>query len=89
VYTSSGNFWLKNLPQAGAHNFLVPFGDGTLAPVVGEWVAGTVSVGLYNPTSGVWFVRNTLTSGAADSSFEYGDGGIGLRPVVGTWEVVP
>jgi hypothetical protein len=89
VYTSSGNFWLKNLPQAGAHNFLVPFGDGTLTPVVGEWVAGTVSVGLYNPGSGAWHVSNDLSGGSADASFQYGAGSIGLRPVVGTWEVVP
>jgi hypothetical protein len=88
IYTAEGNFWLKNVPSAGAHDIEVAFGDGLLRPVVGEWVAGTVSVGLYNSGSGAWFVRNDLTSGPADASFGYGDGGIGLDPVVGWWETI-
>jgi len=86
-----GNFWLRNFPNAGLHSIRIGFGDGSLLPVVGEWVAGTVGVGLYDPATGGFFVLNTLNVSAppqqADASISYGGGG-NFTPVVGNWEVI-
>src|SRR5262249_20413549 len=41
--------------------------------------------GLYVPSSGRFFLRNSNTSGVADITFDYGPGGLGWLPLVGDW----
>ncbi|MGQ0570351.1 MAG: hypothetical protein ACT4P5_12650 [Armatimonadota bacterium] len=43
------------------------------------------TVGLYNPTTGTFFLRNSNTAGAADTAFAYGPPGAGWTPLVGDW----
>jgi hypothetical protein len=51
-------------------------------PIVSDWNGnGSDSVGIYRPSSGVFYLRNTLTSGIADAILNFGVSG-GL-PVVG------
>ena len=46
------------------------------SPIVGNWVGSPTSqgigVGLYRPADGYFYLRNTLTSGFADTAFYYG-----------------
>ena len=43
------------------------------------------SIGLYNPASGGFFLRNSNSTGIADVSFAYGPGGLGWIPLTGDW----
>jgi glucose/arabinose dehydrogenase len=46
---------------------------------------GVDSPGLYDPSHASFFLRNSNTSGVADTSFGYGASGVGLIPIVGDW----
>jgi hypothetical protein len=48
-------------------------------------LSGVVTPAVYIGTSGVWFLRNSNTPGAADLAFGYGPGG-SLSPIVGDWD---
>jgi hypothetical protein len=53
-------------------------------PVAGDWDGdGKWSVGIYDPTNGMWFLKNAVMAGAPDYAFEYG--GPGGVPVTGDW----
>lgn len=52
------------------------------APVV----FGTDTVGVYSPSSGAFFLRNSNTSGPADLVFQFGVGGFGYVPLDGDWD---
>ena len=43
------------------------------------------TIGLYDPAHAAFFVRNSNTSGIANSSFSYGPAGAGRIPIVGNW----
>jgi hypothetical protein len=43
-------------------------------------------VGLYNPTSSKFYLRNSNTAGIADMTFVYGPAGSGWTPLVGDWD---
>jgi chitodextrinase len=43
------------------------------------------TAGVYAPSSGGFFLRNSNTAGIADVSFAYGPGGPGWVPLVGDW----
>lgn len=54
-------------------------------PLVGDWDDdGRDEIGVVR--DGVWYLRNTLTSGAADRSFIYGRIALGDLPLVGDWD---
>ncbi len=54
--------------------------------MVGDWNGdGKDSIGLYNPTSSVFYLRNTNEGGYANMTFAYGAPNSGLKPVVGDW----
>jgi hypothetical protein len=68
------------------------YGRGIDIPVVGDWDGnGTMTVGIYEPDTGVWKLRNSNTKGTPDfntpgqSGFAYG-GLPGDLPVVGDWD---
>jgi len=43
------------------------------------------TIGLYDPTSSTFFLRNTNSSAPADVVFSYGPAGAGWVPIVGDW----
>jgi hypothetical protein len=43
------------------------------------------TVGLYQPTVGIFFLRNTNTAGPADLTFGFGPSGDGWTPIAGDW----
>ena len=55
-------------------------------PLLGDWDGnGTDTVGLYDPATGNFFLRNSNTPGAANLVFSFGAGGAGFVPVTGDW----
>ena len=46
---------------------------------------GGDSIGIHQLSTGVWFLRNTNSSGPADLTFSYGAGLSDVTPVVGDW----
>jgi hypothetical protein len=53
--------------------------------VAGDWTgSGRDSIGMYNPATCMWFLRNSLTTGTADITFRFMPGA-GSLPVVGDW----
>ncbi len=43
------------------------------------------TIGLYNSAAGMFYLRDTNTSGVADNAFPYGPGGSNLIPITGDW----
>jgi hypothetical protein len=77
---------LPNLPdfRFGITDYAV-FGFPQVA-VAGDWDGdGTDGIGLYDPASGTWFLRNSPT-GSGTSDFIFTFGGLGFLPVVGDWD---
>ncbi len=67
-----GTTWRLRTTASGSVEF--EFGQGDGVPVVGDWQGN----GLDRPgwfTDGTWRLRNSLTSGDADSTFDYGASG--------------
>jgi hypothetical protein len=62
-------------------------------PLVGDWDGnGIDTVGLFDPATCTWYLRNSLSGGYADVTFSYGDpdlthghGDANWIPVVGDW----
>jgi hypothetical protein len=48
--------------------------------------AGVETVGLYNPATGVFYLRNSNSAGYADVTFTYGPAGAGWKPVLNDWD---
>lgn len=61
------------------------FGAQGDIPVVGNWdgLNGTDTIGVYRPSTGQYFLRNSNTTGGAHISFYFGNPGD--KPVVGNW----
>lgn len=63
---------------------LLPWQTKTLRLRLGAFApAGADTAGVYLPSVGAWFLRNSNTPGAADVTASYGPGG--LIPVAGDW----
>jgi len=55
--------------------------------VVGDWDGdGKDTIGLYDPATGTWFLRNSNSSAPADLVFTYGPEKQGFLPIVGDWD---
>ena len=55
-------------------------------PVVGDWDGdGRDTVGLFDPMTGMFYLRNSLTTGIADVAFPYGAPQSGWQPLIGDW----
>jgi hypothetical protein len=54
-------------------------------PVVGDWTgSGKTTVGVVDPSTMTWYLRNSNSAGAPDiTPFAYG--GVGWQPVAGDW----
>jgi hypothetical protein len=92
----TSTFFLKNTNSAGAADLTFGYGpadpgyNGTTnvgwTPLAGDWNGdGTTTVGLYNPATGTFYLKNTNSAGAADLTFTYGPGGLGWMPIAGDW----
>jgi hypothetical protein len=44
------------------------------------------TIGLYSPSGGAFFLRNSNSGGIADITFTYGPSGMGFIPLVGDWD---
>jgi hypothetical protein len=55
-------------------------------PVVGDWSGtGHDGIGVFDPSTGTWYLRNEDNAGPPDAgAFRYG--GVGWLPVVGDWD---
>jgi hypothetical protein len=74
----------SGIPRTGtmtiAENTFTVMQDGTLpAP-------GTSTTGLQNPVASSFFLRNSNSTGVADTSFSFGPGSAGWLPLVGDWD---
>jgi len=85
-------FFLRNSNNAG--NADATFGYGPPAsgwlPIAGDWNNhdtwtgnGTDTIGLYDPATSTFYLRNSNTPGAADLTFGYGPAGLGWLPLAG------
>jgi hypothetical protein len=71
----------------GAADYSFVFGNPEDQPVVGDWDGdGVDEVGLHRESTGLFYWRNTLTTGIADGEIYFGDPGD--RFVAGDWGVV-
>jgi len=71
----------------GSADYSFLFGDPGDKPVVGDWDgSGSDEIGLHRETTGLFYWRNTLTSGIADGAIFFGDPGD--RFVAGDWGVI-
>ena len=71
----------------GAAEYSFLFGNPGDQPVVGDWDGdGVDEIGLHRASTGLFYYRNTLTTGIADAEFYFGDPGD--RFVAGDWGLV-
>jgi hypothetical protein len=89
-------FYLKYSNSAGPADLTFAYGppdpgyNGTTnvgwTPIVGDWNGdGTDTVGLYNPATGIFYLKNSNSAGPADITFAYGPGSLGWKPLTGDW----
>jgi hypothetical protein len=92
--SATGYFYLHNSNTTGKGEIAFFYGDPGQGwiPVVGDWTgqkskAGYPidTVGMYDPKTCIWYLRNSLTTGNADITIGYGPAGQGWLPVVGDW----
>ncbi len=80
--TSSGS----NEGGLGAAEYSFLFGNPGDKPVVGDWDGdGIDEIGLHRESTGLFYYRNTLTTGVADGDLYFGDPGD--RFIAGDWGV--
>ena len=49
-------------------------------------VTGTDTIGLYDPASSMFFLRNSNATGVADEAFWYGSPNFSGTPLAGDWD---
>ncbi len=55
-------------------------------PIAGDWNGnGQTTVGLYNPSTSAFYLKNSHSGGAADIYFLYGPAAGGWLPLTGDW----
>jgi VCBS repeat-containing protein len=86
--TSASFFNLRNSNSAGYADIQVAFGqpDAGWIPIAGDWdgVGGGVdTIGLYEPSTGTYYLRNSNTTGTADATFFFG--AANWQPLAGDW----
>jgi N-acetylneuraminic acid mutarotase len=77
-----GTYTFQVMASSGGQQLTQPM-DLTIS---GAAPTGRETVGLYNPSSGFFFLRNSNTQGAADAQFGYGPGGQGWIGLSGDWD---
>jgi len=61
---------------------------GALAKMIADGAPGSGSdtIGVYDPATSNFFLRNTNGAGGADVTFSFGAGGAGYTPLAGDWD---
>ncbi|MDS4030106.1 MAG: CARDB domain-containing protein [Candidatus Contendobacter sp.] len=74
-------------PSPCASSFTMPASNLTCTATFNATGAPTATetIGLYNPTTSVFYLRNSNTPGIADNFFSYGPPGAGWIPIAGDW----
>ncbi len=81
-FSPPGSF---RFPADDAAGTPFPFARSGDVPVAGDWNGdGTVTIGVYRPSSGTFFLRNAFSEGPADVVVRF-DASPGAVPVVGIW----
>jgi hypothetical protein len=92
---ATGFFYLHNSNTTGVGDITFFYGDPSQhwIPVVGDWTGQKSSagypidsVGMYDPKTCTWYLRNSLTTGVADITIGYGPPAAGWLPLVGDWD---
>lgn len=87
---ASSGFFLHDSNTSGAGEYTVVFsspkgGGAPLVPIAGDWDGdGKTSIGVYDPDTSKFYLRNILAGGAADIVFVFGHPGD--VPLVGDWD---
>jgi len=90
-YPDVGVFMIDTNP--GSDTTIAPFlfgpvDPGNIYPVVGDWNGdGTDTVGVFDITTGVWWLTNNLSDGTV-AGFQFGPPNSGWIPVVGNWDLL-
>ncbi|MDD5751432.1 MAG: DUF11 domain-containing protein, partial [Candidatus Peribacteraceae bacterium] len=86
----------QSSPECGAAGSTIycndnSFGYGAPAggwrPIAGDWDSnGKDTIGLYDPSSSTFYLRNSNTAGYADITLAFSGGGVGWIPLAGDWD---
>lgn len=84
-------FYLRNSNTSGTADLQVGFGAPGVShiPVVGDWdndANHTTTVGIYTPSSSIFNLRNSNTTGFADLTFGFGPPFGGWLPLADHWQ---
>ena len=80
------NGWSGSCLGAGACHLTMNAVRNVAATFRLETPKKTQTVGLYAPATGIFFLKNSHASGAADFTFRYGPANSGWIPLVGDWD---
>ncbi|MHB8626079.1 MAG: hypothetical protein ACYDBJ_04285 [Aggregatilineales bacterium] len=90
---AQGRFYLTNQVTNGPvvlSDYYLYFGyaNGNYLPIAGDWTGtlGHDGVGLFQTTTGTFYLKNQLTTGFADLTFQYGLSGD--TPLAGHWQLI-
>jgi len=87
---TTSTFYLKDSNSTGYANAVFTYDPSSTTaswiPLVGDWTgSGVTTIGLYDPATSTFYLRNSNSSGSADTVFTYGAPGAGLVPIAGDW----
>lgn len=90
VYDPPSYFYLKNANAAGAAEISFGYGEPRAGwlPISGNWTGRSdkvQSIGLYDPSTSVFYLKNSNTAGYADIYVGFGAAGAGWKPLAGDW----
>jgi hypothetical protein len=90
---SNSNFYLRNSNTTGSADIQLGFGwvptppDPSLIPIAGDWDGnGTDTIGLYDPATSYFYLRDSNTTGTADHTLGFGTPPSSWKPVAGDWD---
>jgi hypothetical protein len=86
IYTNSRN-QIDISNNVGVFSFSFGVSNTTHLPVAGDWDGdGKDSIGIYNPSNGKFFLRNSMSAGFANYEFTVGTSPANKFPIAGDWD---
>jgi hypothetical protein len=87
----TNQFFLKTTNSAGTGLADIAFGFGVAGsnqkPLAGDWDGnGKATIGIFDPATNQFMLRNSNNSGVADIAFGFGAAGTGQLPITGDWD---
>jgi hypothetical protein len=87
---STSHFHFRKTNTSGVQDSMAAYGVVDTVhpwlPVIGDWNGdGTETIGLYDPTAAVFYLRNSNTTGYADVIIGFGTPGNNWTPIAGDW----